>query len=235
MPGAMIDRSAFDAAYPAVADGVTLHAWREPAFRLVRWWSRVGLPAIALTGAAVVLCALTFALFWGAYYWPGLVTGFLFSLLATAAAQLARLAPDRTNDGITRAVDLIHPPLWWWAWEHGLAAYGRPLTPLLATMVLWVIVGGFAAQRIIEWLAVRRFGVAIDRWRPFDSRFRLVAADRNTDLVILLAAMLFGAPKLGLELVAWWTLISLIVTAVRFSQMNEHKLRGRPVASWFEP
>lgn len=230
----MIERSDFDAAYPAVTDGVTLYAWREPAFRLIQRWSQLGLAPIALTSLAAVLCVATFLLFWNAFYWPGLAAGFLFALLATAAGQLGRLAPDRTNDRIVQTVDLAHPPLWWWAWEHGLAAYGRPLTPLLATMVLWVIILGFAGQRIVEWLALRRFGLAIDRWRPFDSRFRLVAADRNTDLVILLAALLFDAPKLGLELVAWWTLISLIVAAVRFAQMNENKLRGRPLASWLD-
>ena len=47
---------------------------------------------------------------------------------------------------------------WWWAWAHGLAAYGRPLEPVYATMVLWAIIGGYVAQRVIEGVFLRRFG-----------------------------------------------------------------------------
>ncbi|MES2135541.1 MAG: hypothetical protein V4502_00595 [Pseudomonadota bacterium] len=228
----MIDRADYDAAYPAVADGVTLYVWREPAFRVAQWTARAGLPAIATTTAAAVMSAVTFVLFWTANYWPGLLAGFVFGVVATAAVHVVR-APG-SSKAMLQALVLLSPPVWWWAWEHGLAAYGRPLTPLLATIVLWTIVGGYAGQRIIELVAVRRFGVAIDRWHPFDSRFRLVAADRDIDLAILLIAMVLGRPRFGLEAVGWWTLISLIVAAVRFAQMNDHKARGRAIASWLD-
>lgn len=228
----MIDRADYDAAYPAVADGVTLYLWREPAFRVTQWAERAALPPVATAAAAAVMSAVTFVLFWTANYWPGLLAGFVFGLVATAAAQLVR-APG-SSKATLHAIVLVSPPLWWWAWEHGLAAYGHPLIPLLATIVLWTIVGGYAGQRIIELVAVRRFGVAIDRWRPFDSRFRLVAANRDIDLVILLIAMVLGRPWFGLEAVGWWTLISLIVVAVRFSQMNDHRARGRTIASWLD-
>ena len=67
-------------------------------------------------------------------------------------------------------IDLVHPPFWWWAWLHGLAAYGRPLAPVYATMVLWAIIGGYVAQRIIEGVFIRRFGgIHIHVWRPIDS------------------------------------------------------------------
>ena len=42
-------------------------------------------------------------------------------------------------------------------------------------------------------------------WRPIDSQFRLITARRNPNMVILVAALLFGRPDVGLELVAWWT------------------------------
>ena len=40
-------------------------------------------------------------------------------------------------------------------------------------------------------------------------------------MVILVAALLFRRPDAGLELVALWTLISLIFHAVRLAQMTE--------------
>jgi hypothetical protein len=101
-------------------------------------------------------------------------------------------------------------------------------------MVLWVIVGGYVAQRVIEGLSIKRFGLEIHVWRPIDSKFRLITARRNPNMVILFAALLVGRPDTGLVLVAWWTLISLIFHAVRFAQMTERQARGAKVVSWLD-
>jgi hypothetical protein len=71
-------------------------------------------------------------------------------------------------------------------------------------------------------------------WRPLDSKFRLVTARRNPNMVILFASLLFRRPDVGLELVGWWTLISLIFHAVRLAQMTELKARGEKIVSWLE-
>jgi hypothetical protein len=100
--------------------------------------------------------------------------------------------------------------------------------------VLWVIVGGYVAQRIIEGLSIKRFGMHIHVWRPIDSKFRLVTARRNPNMAILLVNLAFARPDLGLEAVAWWTLLSLIFHAVRLAQMTERKARGQAITSWLE-
>ena len=71
-------------------------------------------------------------------------------------------------------------------------------------------------------------------WQRIDSKFRLVTARRNPNMVILVAALLFRRPDLGLELVAWWTLASLIFHAVRLAQANERARRGERLVSWLE-
>ena len=82
---------------------------------------------------------------------------------------------------------------------------------------------------------MRRFGrMHIHVWRPIDSKFRLITARRNPNMVILATALLFGRPDSGLVLVAWWTIISLIFHAVRFAQATEQAARGRPITSWLE-
>ena len=102
-------------------------------------------------------------------------------------------------------------------------------------MVLWVIVGGYIAQRVIEGLSIQRFsGMEIHVWRPIDSKFRLITARRNPNMVILVASLLVRRPDSGFVLVAWWTLISLIFHAVRFAQMTERQARGQPVTSWLD-
>ena len=111
---------------------------------------------------------------------------------------------------------------------------GRPFEPVVATMVLWIIVGGYVGQRIIEGIFIKRLKLEIHVWRPIDSRFRLITARRNPNMVILTGALLFRRPDIGLELVAWWTLASLIFHAVRLAQASERTARGERIVSWLE-
>jgi hypothetical protein len=98
-----------------------------------------------------------------------------------------------------------------------------------------VIVGGYVAQRVIEGLSILRFnGMEIHVWRPIDSKFRLITARRNPNMVILVAALLVRRPDVGLELVALWTLLSLIFHAVRLAQASEQAARGHKIASWLD-
>jgi hypothetical protein len=79
---------------------------------------------------------------------------------------------------------------------------------------------------------MRRYGMHIHVWKPIDSQFRLITARRNPNMVILFFALLFGRPDVGLELVALWTILSLIFHAVRLAQANSARDRGSPVESW---
>ena len=230
-----VERAAYDAAYKGVTDALTLYLWRKPAFYLTRWAAQANLTPNMVTLVGGLLCLLAFWLFWEGQYWWGVLSGFIFMVLDTVDGKLARVtgASSKWGEVLDHGIDLIHPPFWWWAWEHGLAAYGRPLSPLYATMVLWAIVGGYVAQRVIEGLFIKRFGgIHIHVWQPIDSRFRLITARRNPNMVILVAALLFQKPDLGLKLVAWWTIISLIFHAVRLAQASERAARGQPVTSW---
>lgn len=232
-----VERAAYDAAYKGVTDALTLYLWRKPAFYLTRWAARAHLSPNFITLVGAILCVLAFVLFWRGEYWLGVLSGFIFMVLDTVDGKLARCtgASSKWGNVFDHGIDLVHPPFWWWAWLHGLTAYGRPLDPFYATMVLWIILGGYLAQRIIEGLSIKRFdGMEIHVWRPLDSKFRLITARRNPNMVILVGSLLFRRPDMGLELVAWWTLISLIFHAVRLAQMTERKARGQPVTSWLE-
>jgi hypothetical protein len=69
-------------------------------------------------------------------------------------------------------------------------------------------------------------------WRRFDSRFRLITARRNPNMVILAGFLAAGRPDWGLIAVAAWTLFSLIVHMVQLLQAVGVRLIGRPVRSW---
>lgn len=231
-----VEHAAYDAAYKGVTDVLTLYLWRRPAFHLTRWAARAGIAPNLVTLAGAILCILAFLFFWRGQYWWGVLSGFIFMVLDTVDGKLARVtgASSKWGEVFDHGIDLIHPPFWYWAWEHGLASYGRPPEPLVATMVLWTIVGGYVTQRVIEGLFIKRLKMEIHVWRPIDSRFRLITARRNPNMVILVGALLFRRPGLGLELVAWWTIASLIFHAVRLAQAQERLARGERIVSWLE-
>jgi phosphatidylglycerophosphate synthase len=230
-----VERAAYDASYKGVTDALTLYLWRKPAFHLTRWAANVGLSPNMVTAIGAIFCLLAFYLFWIGSYWLGTAAGFVFMVLDTVDGKLARCTGSSSKWGnvFDHGIDLVHPPFWWWAWAHGLEAYGTPLEPVYSAMLLSAIVLGYVAQRVIEGLFIWRFkGIHIHVWRPIDSQFRLVTARRNPNMVILVAALLFGRPDVGLELVALWTLLSLIFHAVRLAQANAQQDRGQPVESW---
>ena len=231
-----VERAAYDAAYKGVTDALTLYLWRKPAFYLTRSAARAGLAPNTVTLVGAILCLLAFILFWRGEYWLGVLSGFIFMVLDTVDGKLARVtgASSKWGEVFDHGIDLVHPPFWYWAWEHGLAAYGRPIEPVFATMVLWTIIGGYVAQRIIEGVFIKRLKMEIHVWRPIDSKFRLITARRNPNMVILVGSLLFRRPDIGLKLVALWTLASLIFHAVRLAQASEAVARGQKITSWLE-
>ena len=235
-PG-IVERAAYDGAYKGVTDALTLYLWRKPAFYLTRWAAEMGMTPNAVTMIGAAFCLLAFFLFWEGRYWLGSLSGFIFMVLDTVDGKLARCtgASSKWGNIFDHGIDLVHPPFWWWGWAHGLDAYGTPLEPVYVVMLMWAIVGGYVLQRLIEGIFMRRFGgMHIHVWQPIDSRFRLITARRNPNMLILIAALLFGRPDVGLELVALWTIVSLIFHAVRLAQANALRDRGGKVVSWLE-
>jgi type IV secretory pathway TrbD component len=135
----------------------------------------------------------------GLLEWPLLdrvATGFVFMVLDTVDGKLARCTASRASGATcsTTGVDLVHPPFWWWAWLQGLGAAGHQLEEVYKGGILAVIVGTYVLGRVIEGLFMWRFGMHIHVWQAVDSRFRLVTARRNPNMVILVAALAVGRP-----------------------------------------
>ncbi len=229
-----VERAAYDASYKGVTDALTLYLWRRPAFHLTRWAAAAGITPNFVTLVGFLFCLAAFGLFWEGYYWTGFACGFTFMVLDTVDGKLARCTGQSSKWGnvLDHGVDLIHPPFWWWAWLHGLNGIGLPLESVFKMMVLGAIVSGYILQRMIEGIFLARFNMDPHVWRPFDSRFRLITARRNPNMAILFVSLLFGRPDIGIEMVALWTILSLIVHAVRLAQANARAERGRKIISW---
>lgn len=210
-------------------DALSRFVWRQPSRHLAAWAIEDGAPPYTATAARALLSGWAFALLWFGAYGFGLLAALVALLLAAIADEMD--APPFAR-AVDQALGLIVPPLWYWAWEHGLAAVGRPLEPVYAVMLLGAICGGHVGLLGIAALFRRRFGFAIERWRPVDRGVALIAASAGIDLLLLAAGLIAGRPDSGLELATLWTLVSLIFFAVRLTQADARADRGRRIIEW---
>ncbi len=229
-----LERASYAGAYKGVTDLLTKYLWPEWALVLTRLCARVGISPNQVTIAGILLCILATFLFADGHYWHGMALGLIFMVLDTVDGKLARctITSSRIGDVMDHGVDLIHPPFWWYAWGVGLHAYGRPLADETFLWVMVAIVGGYVVQRLIEGAFIARFGMHIHVWRPIDSRFRLITARRNPNMVILFASVCIGRPDWGLVAVAGWTIVSLLVHLVQLVQAMALHGRGGTIRSW---
>lgn len=230
-----LERASYFGAYKGVTDLLTKYLWPEWALVLTRICARLGITPNMVTVVGAILCvAATFAFAEGRY-WLGMAMGLGFMVLDTVDGKLARctITSSRLGDVLDHGMDLVHPPFWWWFWAVGLSHWGLAYDDRTFALVMIAILGGYVVQRLIEGAFIKFYnGIHIHVWQRFDSQFRLITARRNPNMVILFVSMLFSRPDLGLIAVAWWTVISCAVHAVRLVQAMAYKARGNAVTSW---
>ncbi|MFZ2998187.1 CDP-alcohol phosphatidyltransferase family protein [Sphingobium sp.] len=231
-----IERRSYFGAYKGVTDLLTKYLWPELALVLTRIAAQLRMTPNMVSVIGVTLCLIATFLFAEGMYWTGFLCGFIFMVLDTVDGKLARctITSSKWGNVIDHGVDLVHPPFWWYFWGTGLAAWGLSLSGQAFTLVMAAVIAGYVLQRLIEGMFLKDFGMDIHVWRPFDSQFRLITARRNPNMVILFVALLFGRPDIGLVALAWWTVISLVVHAVRLAQAYAVKRSGRPIVSWMD-
>lgn len=229
-----IERASYQGAYKGVTDLLTKYLWPVWAFHLTRLAARIGLSPNGVTAIGSLLCIVATIAFWYGWFWSGLATGLVFMILDTVDGKLARctITSSKLGNAWDHGVDLVHPPIWWWAWAVGCAPYGRPLDDATFWVVMAMMATGYVAQRLIEGAFIVRFGMHIHVWRKFDSDFRLVTARRNPNMVILFAGLVVTRPDWGIIAVGVWTIVSLVVHLVRLFQAMAAKARGVPIVSW---
>ena len=229
------ERASYFGAYKGVTDVLTKYLWPEWALVLTRVAARIGMSPNMVTLIGAILCvAATFA-FADGRYWLGMGMGLGFMVLDTVDGKLARCTITSSWWGniFDHGLDLVHPPFWWWFWGTGLVHWGLGLSGETFAWVMVAILGGYVVQRLIEGAFMRLFGgMHLHVWRRFDSQFRLITARRNPNMVILFAATALGRPDLGLIAVAWWTVASCAIHAVRLGQAMAIRARGHAITSW---
>lgn len=231
-----LERASYFGAYKGVTDILTKYLWPEWALVLTRIAARFRITPNMVTAVGAILCVIATFLFAQGDYWLGMGLGLIFMVLDTVDGKLARctITSSWWGNVFDHGIDLVHPPFWWYFWGVGLAAWGLALSPDQFWFAMVAIIGGYVVQRVIEGEFIRRFGMHIHVWQKFDSDFRLITARRNPNMVILAVATAFGRPDIGLIAVAWWTIISLVVHAVRLVQAMVAQARGNAIRSWLQ-
>lgn len=229
-----VEKASYDGAYKGVTDILTLYLWRGLAFYLTRAAAALRMTPNMVTAIGAIMCLFATYLFFKGQYWEGIAAGFVFMVLDTVDGKLARCTGTSSAWGnvFDHGIDLVHPPFWWWAWGAGLVAYGTPLPNGWLWPLIWIIVGGYVIQRLIEGVFIKRYGMHIHVWQQFDSRFRLITARRNPNMVLLIVALLFGRPDIGLIAVAVWTVLSCLIHLVRLFQAGAVSAQNKPIVSW---
>ncbi len=224
----------FQGAYKGVTDIVTKYLWPVPAFHVTRLCARLGLSPNAVTAVSLLLVVGALFAFWQGWYALGLAMAWPMTFLDTVDGKLARvtLTSSRFGNVFDHGIDLIHPPFWYVAWGMGLAAAGAALPAATLTAGLAVIVVGYILGRLVEGAFILWHGMEIHVWRRLDSRFRLVTARRNPNLVLLTVAALAGRPDIGLLAVAGWTALSLLFHIVRLLMATRATRRDGALRSW---
>jgi len=231
-----IERRSYFGAYKGVTDVLTKYLWPELALILTRIAAQLRMTPNMVSVIGVTLCLVATFLFAKGLFWTGFLCGFIFMVLDTVDGKLARctITSSKWGNVIDHGVDLVHPPFWWYFWGTGLVYWGLGLSGGTFAFIMTAVIAGYVLQRLIEGMFLKDFKMDIHVWRPFDSQFRLITARRNPNMVILFVALLFGRPDIGLIALAWWTIISLVVHAVRLAQAYGQARSGKPIVSWMD-
>ncbi len=229
-----IEQQSYQGAYKGVTDLLTKYLWPKWALFLTRVAAQIGLTPNMVTAIGAAFNVAAMIAFWNGRYWLGMALALVFMVLDTVDGKLARCTITSTGWGevFDHGIDLVHPPFWWWAWAVGLSHWGLAYSTDKFALIMAAILGGYLVQRLIEGAFMRLFGMHIHVWQRIDSQFRLITARRNPNMVILFFATLFARPDLGLELVAWWTMLSCLFHAVRLAQALQRRRNGRAIESW---
>jgi phosphatidylglycerophosphate synthase len=230
-----LEKILFAWSYKGVTDLVTKWAWPLPARWCTRVCARFGIMPNHVTFVGFVLVIIATALFARGNFGWGLLAGWVMTFLDTVDGKLARVTVTSSRFGhlFDHVIDLVHPPIWYVAWGLGLGVYQVGVPELSLQSVLWVIIGGYIAGRLVELaftLGLGKFGIFC--WRPVDSYFRLITARRNPSLILLTGAALAGRADLGLLAVAFWTGFTSFFLLIRLITAGYVRVTSGPLHSW---
>ena len=230
-----LERKLYGNAYKGITDLVTKFIWPKPARSTVKFLAERNITPNAVTLVSLLLVIAATMAFAEGYFGIGLFMGWIMTFLDTVDGKLARVTITSSKLGhvLDHGMDIIHPPFWYFAWYLGVLTLSQNIDSLFNTMVNATIFA-YIIGRAIEAAFHALGNCSMFAWRPFDAYCRLITARRNPCLLILTGAWLCNSPKMGLLLVASWTIISSFMLTLRLCQATVIRLSNGPLQSWLK-
>lgn len=235
----VLEQYLYDKSYKGITDLVTKWCWPTPARYVVKSCVHLNISPNSVTGFGWLLTIIAgYAFYLGAY--PlGLLAAWLMTFLDTVDGKLARVTLQSSSLGhvMDHALDIIHPPIWYWCWALGLGVSSIDLLGYSASLSEWgiVMLAAYLLGRVFEGLFQWWFvHASIFCWTRLDSYHRLITARRNPSMIIMTAAVLLTAPTAGFVWVVLLAVLSTALLALRFAMGCIVVLANRSIHSWLE-
>jgi phosphatidylglycerophosphate synthase len=202
-------RAMFRANYKGSTDFLTKWVYPPLVWRLTRWAGDARLHPNLVTVAGIVLAFAAVPLFAMGAWVPGLACAYAMSVLDSVDGKLARLTLTDSPLGnlLDHGLDIVHPPLWYFAWAWALSGQGAASAIVLAGVWLCVV---YVLDRLILMVAKARFKRGLHAMTPLDGAVRTVIARRNVNLVIMTVGLALGHGATAFVVVLAWHVLTAL-------------------------
>lgn len=203
-----IEKYLFRSNYKGATDFLTAYVYPPIVWAILQPLLRYRVAPNQITWISII-CTFAAIPFFAAGMWlPGLALGYAMSVLDSVDGKLARLTftSSAQGDTLDHGLDIVHPPLWYFAWAWGLSG-GDVMSPLIqASGWLFIL---YMVDRVLETLFRASTGESIHGFEKIDVRMRTIISRRNVNLAILTAALPFGLGVEAFYVIVGWQAISL--------------------------
>jgi phosphatidylglycerophosphate synthase len=147
---------------------------------------------------------------------------YAMSVLDSVDGKLARLTFRSSWFGnvLDHGLDLIHPPLWYFAWAWALG--NGDMTSAIFQAAVWLAVF-YSLDRVVVRLFNDRTGRSLHSYTPFDVQMRTYISRRNINLPLFTVGLILGIPSFTFFLIVLWQLVTLVYHYTRLVQCWDAK------------
>ncbi len=220
------ERFLFWSNYKGSTDFFTKYVYPPLVWRVVRPLARWRVHPNVVSLFNVGLTVLAVPLFAQGYWVTAFTLAYTMSVLDSVDGKLARLtfSASRLGDILDHGLDIIHPPVWYFAWAWALGA-GDIAAPVMQ-LAVWMAVF-YSLDRIVAGLFSARVGQSIHGCTPFDERLRTYISRRNINVPFFMVGLLLGFPVAAFVVIVVWQVVSLGLHALRLVQFWNGKEREK--------
>ena len=208
---AKVGRFLFWSNYKGATDFMTKYVYPALVWRAVVPLAQRRVQPNTVTAVGMVCCFASIPLFAMGWWVPGLLLAYAMTVLDSVDGKLARVTFTSSSWGniLDHGTDLVHPPLWYFAWAWGLSTGDASSAVFQAS--LWMA-GLYIGDRLLEMLFKSRTGGrSVQDYTPLDTRLRTFVSRRNVNLAVFSLALPFG---LGVE--AFFAIVGLQIATAAY-------------------